>query len=249
MPEINTSATKLTFKRYEKKYLLSAETHARLRERLDSMIEPDLYFASTVCSVYYDDDSYKLIRRSIDGPVYKEKLRLRSYNVPGPDDAVFVELKKKYKGIVYKRRVSMTAAQAESYLAGEAPAPEDSQMIREIDWFMKLYEPQPRAFIACDRTAYVAKSDPELRITFDKDIRWRRDELRLTAGSHGEPLTQPGMVLMEVKLPGVAPLWLARMFSELGIVPTGFSKYGVAYKENLIKDHMKDYINGVIFNA
>ena len=245
MAEMNSGVTKLTFKRYEKKYLLSAETHARLRERLDDRIEPDLYFASTVCSVYYDDDSYKLIRRSVDGPVYKEKLRLRSYNVPGPEDPVFVELKKKYKGIVYKRRVSMTAAQAEAYLAGEAPAPEDNQMIREIDWFMKLYEPKPRAFIACDRTAYVAKDEPELRITFDKDIRWRQDELRLTAGSHGELLTQPGMVLMEVKLPGVTPLWLARMFSELGISPTGISKYGICYKENLLKD----YINGVILNA
>ena len=104
--------TKLTFKRYEKKYLLSPERYAALRQQLDEHIVPDVYFKSTVCSIYYDSDDYQLIRHSIEGPVYKEKLRVRSYNVPGPDDTVFVELKKKYKGIVYKRRVTMSAARA-----------------------------------------------------------------------------------------------------------------------------------------
>lgn len=236
--------TKFTFKRYEKKYLLSAGQHEKLRQRLDEYIEPDEYFQSTVCSVYYDSDNFSLIRHSIDSPVYKEKLRLRSYNVPGEDDPVFVELKKKYKGIVYKRRVSMTARQAADYLGGRAPAPEDSQMIREIDWFMKVNKPVPKAFIACDRTAYRAKEDPELRITFDRDIRWRGTELNLTAGSHGESLTQPGEVLMELKIPEAAPLWLARMFSELELFPQSFSKYGTCYRENILET-----INGVIFSA
>lgn len=237
--------TKLSFKRYEKKYLLPAEKYRALRARLDGYIERDEYYESTVCSIYYDDDSYSFIRRSIEGPVYKEKLRLRSYNVPRAEDTVFVELKKKYKGIVYKRRVSMTAAQAAAYLAGEAGAPEDGQMIRELDWFLHVNRLSPKVFIACDRTAYRAKDDPELRITFDENIRWRDTELDLTAGSHGESLLPPGTVLVEVKIPGASPLWLARIFSDLAIFPAGFSKYGVCYKENILKD----YINGVIFSA
>lgn len=237
--------TKLTFKRYEKKYLLSPEVYARLRQRLDPYIEPDEYFQSTVCSVYYDSADYRLIRHSIEAPVYKEKLRLRSYNVPGPEDTVFVELKKKYKGVVYKRRVGMTARQAEDYLAGQAPAPEDSQMIREIDWFLKMNRPMPKAFIACDREAWRSKEDPELRVTFDKNIRWRETELELTAGCRGEPLLEPGQVLMEVKIPGAAPLWLAHMFSDLALYPTSFSKYGTCYRDNILKE----LTDGVIFSA
>ena len=237
--------TKLTFKRYEKKYLLSPEAYARLRQRLDPYIEPDEYVRSTVCSVYYDSADYRLIRHSIEAPVYKEKLRLRAYNVPGPEDTVFVELKKKYKGVVYKRRVGMTARQAEDYLSGRAPAPEDSQMIREIDWFIKMNRPRPKAFIACDREAWRSKEDPELRVTFDKNIRCRETELSLTAGSQGEPLLGPGQVLMEVKIPGAAPLWLAHMFSELALYPTSFSKYGTCYQEKILKD----FTDGVIFSA
>ena len=237
--------TKFTFKRYEKKYLLSAAQYAHLRQVIDPYIEPDEYFESTVCSVYYDSDDYSLIRHSIDAPIYKEKLRLRSYNVPGPEDLVFVELKKKYRGVVYKRRVGMTAREAADYLAGRAAAPEESQMIREIDWFMKINRPVPKIFIACDRTAYRAREDAELRVTFDENIRWRDTDLDLTAGSHGELLTAPGQVLMEVKIPEAAPMWLARMFSEQALFPVSFSKYGTCYRENVLKE---DRI-GVIFSA
>ena len=232
--------TKLTFKRYEKTYLLSSEQYTALRASLDEYIEPDEFFQSTVCSIYYDTDDYRLIRHSIDAPVYKEKLRVRSYNVPSAGDPVFIELKKKYKGIVYKRRVSMSAADAEQYLTGQKRPEKDSQIIREIDWFMKNYEPKPRVFIACDRSAYVAKENSDLRITFDRNIRWRRDELDLTAGSHGEAVTNPGQVLMEIKMPESSPIWLARMLSENGIFPMGFSKYGTCYKENRFYEVVSD---------
>lgn len=229
--------TKLTFKRLEKKFLLSPEQYERLMERLSEHIEPDRFFQSTVCSLYYDDDSYSLIRHSIESPVYKEKLRVRSYNVPEENGEVFVELKKKFKGTVYKRRVSLGAREAEAWLAGTAPAPEESQMVREIEWFMHENHPVPKVFIACDRTAWVARDDPELRITFDKDIRYRETELALTAGSHGAPLTEPGQVLMEIKIPGTAPLWLAHMLCELSLYPTGFSKYGTAYKSFILDQY------------
>lgn len=235
------SETKLTFKRYEKKYLLSREKYEALRAQLDSHIVPDEYFQSTVCSIYYDSDDYTLIRRSIEKPVYKEKLRLRSYNTPGPDGTVFVELKKKFKGLVYKRRITMTNSQAMAYLSGEAPAPVESQMTHELDWFLHENRVKPKVLIACDRTAYVDKENSELRFTFDENMRFRQTELDLTAGSHGELIIEPGMVLMELKIPGAAPVWLARMLSELEIFATGFSKYGTCYT-NYILD---EYFNGV----
>ncbi|MBQ1576756.1 MAG: polyphosphate polymerase domain-containing protein [Oscillospiraceae bacterium] len=234
--------TKLVFKRYEKKYLLSRGQYETLFRELRDHIVPDAYHRSTVCSIYYDTDDYELIRRSIEAPVYKEKLRLRSYGVPDDDGTVFIELKKKYKGMVYKRRVPMGAKAAMAYLAGEAGPTECSQMTREIDWFLHENDVKPKAFIACDRYAWVDKENPELRITFDENLRWRTDRLDLTLGSDGETLTEPGAVLMEIKIPGTAPLWLARLLSEQALFPTGFSKYGTCYKNHILSE----YFNGVI---
>ncbi len=234
--------TILTFKRYEKKYLLSARKFELLWERLREHLVPDLFHRSTVCSIYYDSDDFSLIRHSLEKPVYKEKLRLRSYNVPGPDGEVFVELKKKYKGVVYKRRVRMSAVEAERYLAGQSRPPEEGQILLEIDFFLQTHEVSPKAFIACEREAWVDREEPELRITFDRNLRWRDTDLHLTAGSGGEPLLPDGEVLMEIKIPGAAPLWLAHLLSELEIFPTSFSKYGTCYRQDLLEK----YFNGVI---
>ncbi|MBO5556435.1 MAG: polyphosphate polymerase domain-containing protein [Oscillospiraceae bacterium] len=228
--------TKLTFKRYEKKYLLTGEQYDSLFARLEPYIEPDEYPQSTVCSVYYDSEDYRLIRHSLDKPVYKEKLRVRGYGVTGPEDPVFVELKKKFKGIVYKRRVTMPAARAAAWLAGEGEPTEDGQMIREIQWFVDQNRPEPRVLIACDRSAWRSREDPELRITFDRNIRWRRNELELWRGSEGETLLDDDSVLMELKIPGAAPLWLARMLSELSLFPTSFSKYGTCYRDCILRE-------------
>ena len=234
--------TRLTFKRNEKKYLLSAGQYERLWAELSPRLVPDEYFSSTVCSVYYDSDDYELIRRSIEAPVYKEKLRVRSYGVPAPDGTVFVELKKKFKGTVYKRRVQTTAERAEAWLSGRSPAPENSQVCREIDWFLHTHSPSPKIFIACDREAYIADGAPELRFTFDRGIRWREEELSLCAGMHGTQLLDAGQVLMEIKIPDAAPLWLADTLSRLEVFPTGFSKYGSCYKSGLVQK----YFDGVI---
>lgn len=232
------SETIYTFKRTEKKYLLSAEQYGALWERMQAHLEPDEYPVSTVCSIYYDTDDYRLIRHSLDAPVYKEKLRLRSYNVPGPEDTVFVELKKKFKGVVYKRRVSMSAREAAAWLNGEQPPAEDSQMTREISWFLQSVEPGAKVYLACDRLAFRDREAPELRITFDRNIRWRETELDLCAGDRGEPLLAPGQVLMEIKTPEAAPLWLAHLLSELSLFPTSFSKYGTCYRDHILNEYI-----------
>ncbi len=222
-----------SFKRYEKKYLLSRESYERLMARLAPRLVPDDYHRSTVRSIYYDWDDYRLIRHSIDAPLYKEKLRLRSYERPSAGSEVFVELKKKFKGVVYKRRVASTEEAAVRWIAGETPPPQDSQMAREIDWFLHQNHPKPKVLIACDRTAWVAAEDPALRVTFDEAIRWREHDLLLSHGSAGELLLPEGEVLMELKLPEAAPLWLAHLLCEEQLFPTGFSKYGVCYREHL----------------
>lgn len=237
--------TQLSFKRYEKKYLLSREKYLELWSQLEPRLMPDQFFQSTVMSLYYDWEDFRLIRSSIEQPVYKEKLRLRSYNVPGEESPVFVELKKKYKGIVYKRRVPMTEREAEDYLAGRTAAPAEDQISREIDWFLKTNPVQPKVLIACDRRAYVGREEPGLRLTFDSSIRWRDTQLSLTAGDFGQELLEEGQQLLEIKMPESAPLWLAELLSSLEIFPRSFSKYGQCYKNQLIEK----YFDGVMVIA
>lgn len=227
--------TQLTLKRYEKKYLLSAGQWEALWPQLEPHLKPDLFFESIVRSLYYDSDNFALIRSSIEKPVYKEKLRVRSYGGSSTDGAVFVELKKKFQGTVYKRRIRTTEEDAERWLCG-GHAPEDSQITREIDYLLKSRGPlSPKALIVCDRRAYAARDGSELRITFDRSIRWRGTELRFSAGDWGEELLEDGQRLMEIKMPGSAPLWLAQLLSKYSTFPTHFSKYGTCYSHHLIR--------------
>ena len=221
------------FKRIEKKFLLSEGQYDRLFRRTGARLRPDEYGRSTVMSLYLDTPDHRIIRDSIEAADYKEKLRLRSYGTPGADTAVFLELKKKFGGVVYKRRVSMTLAAAERYLR-EGVRPFESQIMSEIDWAMQLYRrPGPAMLIACEREAWFDGERPDLRLTFDRGIRYRERELQLSAGSAGIALLPEDAVLLEIKTGGAMPLWLADALDAEGIFPSSFSKYGRAYAHSL----------------
>lgn len=215
-------------RRHEIKYLLSQDQYLHVRQAWQQQIVPDIYGRSTVCSLYFDTPDFRLIRRSLSHPVYKEKLRLRSYGIPGDDDTVFLELKKKFDGVVYKRRTKMTHREALDFLAQPRPY---SQMTEELSYFLRVYGClRPAAFIACERTAWTGVREPDLRITFDSDIRWRNRELRLCDGAHGSPILPADTVLMEVKTATAMPLWLTDVLTRERLFPTSFSKYGRAYE-------------------
>ena len=220
------------FERYEKKYLLSAEQYTAVRSAMDRIMEVDRYGETTILNIYYDTPDFRLIRRSLEGPVYKEKLRLRCYGIPEGDSPAFIELKKKYKGIVYKRRISAPYRDAVKFLQkGGGP---ESQIGSEIRYFEKLYSGlEPKMVISCERIAMAGKEDPELRVTFDRNIRWREHDLDLMKGSDGKTVIEDGQVLMEVKIKDAMSCEFARLFSELGIFPCSFSKYGRAYQQHL----------------
>lgn len=222
------------FKRVEKKYLLTPKQFDEFRKHTEKRITLDQYGLHTICNIYYDTDQYDLIRYSIEKPKYKEKLRLRSYGVPTKESNVFVELKKKYKGIVYKRRTSMTLEEAHNYLDLRQKAPKDSQIIHEINYFLEYYKPKGKLFLAYDRLAYFGSENPALRLTVDQNIRSRKKDIDLSAGDYGEPLMKDKYYLMEIKVPGAMPIWLAEILSSLGIYPHSFSKYGNIYKKSLI---------------
>lgn len=222
------------FKRKEKKYLLTVQRYQTLLPLLREYMTVDEHGLHTICNLYFDTDRYDLIRHSIEKPVYKEKLRLRSYGVPGPGDRVFLELKKKLKGIVYKRRASLTMEEARRYLLHREQPRGESQILHEIDWFLQRYQPVPKIYIAYDRMALFGNEDKDLRVTFDQNILFRESLLDLSKGSWGTPLLKTGSLLMEIKVPGAMPLWMSHILNELELFSTSFSKYGNIYKEHLL---------------
>ena len=235
-----TAFTKV-FKRLEKKYLISAEQYQALIGLLGDHIVPDKYGKSTINNIYFDTPNYQLIRASIEKPtVYKEKLRIRSYGVPSPDSYVFVELKKKYKGIVYKRRVDMTYDEAIRYLYMHQPPPSPSQVTAEIDSFISFYKGiRPAVSLFYDRMAYYSKDDPELRLTFDTNIRFRNRELDISRGDYGTVILDESQYILEIKCIDAMPLWLTHALDRLKIYPSSYSKYGTAYRYMLSSGSLK----------
>lgn len=230
------------FKRKEIKYLLSREKRNALLPILEAHMEPDAFAHSSISNLYYDTPDFRMVRRSLEKPMYKEKLRLRSYGTPENTSTVFPEIKKKAMGIVYKRRISLPYQKAVSFLSAQQIASTEMcdgttrQILHELDWMLASYENlSPRVFLSYERDSYKGISDPSLRLTLDQDILFRTDRLDLREGAFGEAILLPDQTLMEVKISNAAPLWLAQALSEIGIFPVSFSKYGRAY-ERICRD-------------
>ena len=227
------------FKRKEVKYLLTEAQLAALRPALETHMEPDAFAHSIISNLYYDTPDFRMLRRSQEKPVYKEKLRLRSYGVPDEGTQVFPEIKKKAEGIVYKRRVRMPYGDAIHYLSRRRPGG-DGQIFQELNWMLLAYGSlAPRIFLSYERDSWRGREDPSLRLTLDREILWRAEALDLRRGAWGEPLLGPDQVLMEVKITNAAPLWLAEALSENGIFPISFSKCGRAF-ETLCKNRINE---------
>lgn len=223
------------FKRKEIKYLLSEQQLANMMPVILSHMELDDYAHSSISNLYYDTVDDYLIRRSLEKPQYKEKLRLRSYGTPQETSEVYCEIKKKAQGVVYKRRVGMPYAEAMNYLSGKK-SESNNQIVKEIDWMLTSYAHLvPKVFLSYERDSWKGKEDPSLRMTLDRNILWRTNCLDLQQGAWGKELLDENQVLMEVKITNAQPVWLANVLSENGVFPASFSKYGSVYKTLLNK--------------
>lgn len=224
-------AFQTVFKRYELKYLLTAAQKETVLAAMAAYMKLDKYGRTTIRNLYYDTDTYLIIRRSIERPVYKEKLRIRSYSQASANSGVFVELKKKYNGVVYKRRISLPNQDAMAWLSGEKHCDQHTQIANEINYFMELYGSlQPTIFLSYEREAYDCKDGGDFRVTFDDTILCRQDDLSLESQVYGTQILPEGMTLMEIKCSGGIPLWMAQVLSKERIYKTSFSKYGTAYQ-------------------
>ena len=228
------------FERIETKFLLDDMQYTELMKRLENMAAIDSYGKTSILNIYFDTPDYKIIERSLEKPVYKEKLRLRTYGIANDETNAFIEIKKKYKGVVYKRRISMPYAKAVDYLVNGKEIEKRSQISDEIDYFLQFYKGiRPAMAISYDRIAMAGIHDPELRITFDTNIRWRTDKLSLTEGNVGKDILLPGQHLMELKIAGAMSVEMARILDELNIRQTSFSKYGRGYQDLMSEKYME----------
>jgi SPX domain protein involved in polyphosphate accumulation len=229
------------FNRFEKKYKMDTETFHKVLEIMDEHMVLDAYCvnhsAYTIANIYYDTPDNHLIRESLSKPTYKEKLRLRAYGVPDLDTNVYLEIKKKFRGLVNKRRTVLKLNEAYDFIEShDKPALADymnGQVINELEYFLNQYNPIPKVYIAYDRIAYFEIGNDDLRISFDTNIRTRRHDLRLEAGDYGTKLLPDDIWLMEIKTSRAMPLWLSDMLSEFNIKRSSFSKYGTEYNQML----------------
>ena len=218
------------FQRYELKYLLTQEQKKKVLQAMAPYMELDQYGRTTIRNLYFDTGNYRLARHSIEKPSYKEKLRVRSYSQADPESPVFVELKKKYRNVVYKRRIALPEKEAMEWLQGGSCS-QDVQISREVDYFLSYYRNlTPVVFLSYEREAFFSEERPDFRVTFDERILCRQEELSLEAEVYGTELLPEDVTLMEIKCAGGIPLWMTHVLSEERIYKTSFSKYGTAYQ-------------------
>ena len=260
------ATTQMVFERYERKYLLTPSAKAAVLAEMENHMQLDRYGKTTIRNIYFDTDDFDVIRTSLSAPEYKEKLRIRSYSLVNPEEEVFVELKKKYRGIVYKRRIEIPEFQAMDWLLGGGEKPERSvnidklldpgtgkepdqpnfrQITDEIDWFFRRYERSgmaPKVFLSYEREAYAPVENSEtpegFRITLDTNILARRSDLSLHSGIYGDQVIDKDTTVMEVKIPkeSAMPLWLAHCLSRNEIIRSSFSKYGRYYRNSIYEE-------------
>ena len=236
---------KEVFNRYERKYVIDYDTYEKLLRDLKPYINMDKYAKNdgyyTISNIYYDTVDKLFHHERMERQRFRQKLRLRAYNDVSLDDLVFLEIKKKYKGLVNKRRTKIKLKDVYDFLSTKediSVTPEyevsNQQILREMAFLKNFYDLVPTLVVAYERQAFFAIEDDDIRITFDKNVRRRKEDFRLENGSHGDLILNPELFILEVKLNGTLPLWLARILNEHMCVKRRFSKYSNSH--NIIEE-------------
>lgn len=231
------------FRRVEKKYIITRNQYLMLKEAIKEQMIEDEHGKSTICNIYFDTEQYELIRHSITKPVYKDKIRLRSYNIPTLESKIYLEIKRKSQGVVSKRRIEMNLNDFYEYFENTNSELANSQIKRELDYYFNHYNLEPKMFLSYYRRAYYAKEDRDFRITFDSNILARNYDLEIEKGNFGINILEEDKYIMEIKTLGAIPIWFVKLLDELKISPCGFSKYGEAYTQLILKTNkIKEYV-------
>ena len=231
-----------TFVRKEKKYLITTEQRDQLLKMLPKYMVFDRYCQNgnmyTVNNIYFDTPTFNVIRNSISKPAYKSKIRMRSYITEAQDsDLTFLEMKKKITGVVNKRRIVGKLIDVENFVETrkkpEHISDQQNQVFNEINYALDMEGSKPAVYLTYKRIALFANNDSSIRVTIDEDILARTTDLSLRSKRYGDKILPEGYYLMEIKVSGAFPLWLAHILTELNIYPTSFSKYGKFYEQKV----------------
>lgn len=232
------------FRRMEKKYIITRKQYLTLNDIIkDNMIE-DEHGKSTICNIYFDTSGFDLIRHSITKPIYKDKIRLRSYNTPNINSTVYLEIKRKYDGVVSKRRIEMRLNEFYKYMSNKNSFANGNQVEKELLYYFQYYNLKETMFLSYNRRAYYDKNNRDFRITFDSNILARNYGLKLEKGVYGDNILEKDKYIMEIKTQGAMPMWLVKKLNNLNISPCGFSKYGEAYTQLVLQAN--DYFKCVV---
>ena len=217
------------FERVEQKYLLNQDEYDHIQTLIKKYFDKDRYYQSKIYNIYFDNDNNDLLIDSLEKPIFKKKIRLRSYDGINKNDNLYFEIKEKYKGIVYKRRIKLTVNEYNKYI-NERIIP-DKQIMKEIDYYINYYKVHPYIFLAYDRLSYCGKDNPEFRITFDTNLRYRYDNLELIDTNNNQNYFKDNKYIMEVKTLDSLPCWFVNYLSVNKIYPRSFSKVGSIYEK------------------
>ena len=222
------------FRRVEKKYIMTRDQYLAIKEMISEKMIEDSHGKSTICNLYFDTNEYELIRHSITKPIYKDKVRLRSYNLPTLDSKVYLEIKRKYEGVVSKRRIEMTL---NDYYNFEEVNDlyENKQILNELNYYFQFYKLKTTMFLSYFRRAFYAKDNMGFRVTFDSNIMARNYDLKIENGIYGDYILDKDKYIMEIKILDAIPLWFVKILDQFNISPCGFSKYGEAYTKLILK--------------
>jgi SPX domain protein involved in polyphosphate accumulation len=228
------------FRRVEKKYIITQSQYSYIKKAISDKMQEDSYGKSTICNIYFDTENYDLIKNSITKPIYKDKIRLRSYNVPEKESIVYLEVKRKFKEIVSKRRIEIKLSEfekIENREIGKLQLEENSnsQIQKELEYYFNHYNLISTMYISYQREAYYEKENMNFRLTFDSEVLARENDLQLDKGSYGTYILEEDKYIMEIKTLDAIPLWFVSILNKIDAHPCGFSKYGEAYTQLILK--------------
>lgn len=222
------------FSRREQKYLITRLQYEKLVEKITPFMRNDKYGIDgkyTVTSLYFENLEKEIYFETKNKLKYRQKLRLRVYDDTDRNGTAFFEVKQKHNKVVNKRRLVLPLKEAYRYLANESPdnlatyETSNNQVLKEIDHFRKFYNLQPEMIVSYNRHAFHGTTDPELRITFDLDLKCRNEDLALEHGPYGVNFIDENLVVLEVKVNDSVPLWLTRFLQELDCEQRSASKF------------------------
>ncbi len=229
------------FKRFELKYKLNHAQYHNLLASMAKYMKLDEYKRHKISNIYFDTDDYRIIRHSLEKPKYKEKLRIRIYGKPQEGEVAFVELKKKFDGVVYKRRITLPQKVALNYFDYNFKElnKNPTQIQKEINYFAKSYDKlKAKVYIAYEREAYFAVDDINFRITFDFNIKMRNTDISFNETEEDIQIVENDIVLLEVKTIQGLPFWFIDFLNQNKLYKTSFSKYGTAYTAHILPSYL-----------